>query len=110
MSVVAVALVNLRVAARDAQQADRPAQQIVPRLWVRVLSIWRYKEVRPLTFREFTLALARLGGHLNRKSDGLPGSPAGFGERRVLSASRTGSSCERPCGRTSSAPSSGRRG
>lgn len=73
MSVVAVALVNLRVAARDTQQADRPAEQVVPRLWVGVLSIWRYKEVRALTIREFTLALARLGGHLNRKSDGLPG-------------------------------------
>jgi hypothetical protein len=73
MSVVAVAMVNLRGAARDAQQADRPAEEIVPRLWVRVLSIWRYKGLRPLTVREFTLALARLGGHLNRKSDGLPG-------------------------------------
>jgi hypothetical protein len=73
LSVVALALVNLRAAARDAQQADRPAEQVVPRLWVRVLSIWRYKELRPLSVRQFTLALARLGGHLNRKSDGLPG-------------------------------------
>jgi hypothetical protein len=73
MSVVALALVNLRAAARDEAQAGRPAGERVPQLWVRVLSTWRYKEVRPLTVREFTLALARLGGHLNRKSDGLPG-------------------------------------
>jgi hypothetical protein len=52
LGVVAVALVNLLVAAR----------RYVPGLWV-----------RGLTVREFTLALARLGGHLNRNSDGLPG-------------------------------------
>ncbi len=73
LSVVAVALVNLRVAARDEEQAHRPAEKVMPRLWVRVLSIWRHKEVRPMTVREFSLALGRLGGHLNRKSDGLPG-------------------------------------
>ena len=31
--------------------------------WVAVLSVWRYKEERPLTVREFILAVARLGGH-----------------------------------------------
>jgi hypothetical protein len=40
---------------------------------VRVLSVWRYGADRPLTVGEFTLALGRLGGHLNRKCDGLPG-------------------------------------
>ena len=42
-------------------------------LWVEVLSVWRHKEARPMTVLQFTLALARLGGHLNRKCDGLPG-------------------------------------
>lgn len=73
LSVVAVALVNLRIAARDEEKAQEPATRYMPRLWVKVLSIWRHKEQRDLSVREFTLALARLGGHLNRKSDGLPG-------------------------------------
>jgi hypothetical protein len=73
LSVVAVALVNLRGAARDERRAARPAAEVVEPLWVRVLSIWRYGEERALTVREFTLALGRLGGHLNRKCDGLPG-------------------------------------
>lgn len=73
LSVVAVALVNLRIAARDKEQASRPAGEVVDPLWVKVLSVWRYKEERELTVLEFTLALARLGGHQNRKCDGLPG-------------------------------------
>ena len=73
LSVVAIALVNLRAAARNQEKAGRPASEYVPELWVRVLSIRRYKQVRRLTVLEFSLALARLGGHLNRKSDGLPG-------------------------------------
>ena len=73
LSVVAVALVNLRVAGRDPQQAAAPARAFVPALWVQVLSRWRYRAERDLTVAEFTLALGRLGGHLNRRADGLPG-------------------------------------
>src|SRR5204862_7665382 len=73
LSVVAVALVNLRGAARDGAAAGRPAAEVVEPLWVRVLSLWRYGEARALSVRAFTLALGRLGGHLNRKCDGLPG-------------------------------------
>lgn len=73
LSVVAVALLNLRIAARDEEKASMPAESVVPREWVEVLSVWRYKEVRGMSVREFTLTLARLGGHLNRKCDGLPG-------------------------------------
>jgi len=53
--------------------ASEQAAIALPKLWVRVLSIWRHQEVCPLMLAEFTLALGRLGGHLNRKSDGLPG-------------------------------------
>lgn len=73
LSVVAVALLNLRVAARVAAEAARPAAELVDPLWVEVLSVWRYQERRPLTVREFILALGRLGGHLKRPRDGLPG-------------------------------------
>jgi hypothetical protein len=46
----------------------------VPQLWVEVLSVWRFHRVRlDLTVEEFFLALARLGGHQNRRSDRPPG-------------------------------------
>jgi hypothetical protein len=73
LSVLAVALVNAREAARDEAKANRPATDYFDRSRVRVLSVWRYGEERPLTVREYILALGRLGGHLNRKCDGLPG-------------------------------------
>lgn len=73
LSVVAVALVNLRVAGRDPARASESAARYVPASWVRVLSVWRYRAARDLTVAEFGLALARLGGHLNRRSDGPPG-------------------------------------
>jgi transposase-like protein len=74
LSVVAVMLVNLRHAARQPELAATPAVRYVPESYVAVLSVWRYKERRTdLTTSEFYLALARLGGHQNRKSDGPPG-------------------------------------
>lgn len=73
LSVMAVALVNAREAARDEEQANQAASEYFDPLGVLVLSIWRYKEERPLTVREYILAVARLGGHLNRKGDGMPG-------------------------------------
>jgi hypothetical protein len=73
LSVLAVALVNAREAARTEAKAQRPATDYFDPLEVEVLSLWRYQESRPLTVREYLLALGRLGGHLNRKCDGLPG-------------------------------------
>jgi hypothetical protein len=73
LSVLAVALVNAREAARAEERAQQPATHFFPEQWVAVLSIWRYGAVRPLSVREYVLALGRLGGHLNRKCDGLPG-------------------------------------
>jgi hypothetical protein len=73
LSVLAAALVNVRQAGRDPEKAERPATDYFDPLWVLVLCRWRYREERPLTVREYLLALGRLGGHLNRKGDGLPG-------------------------------------
>lgn len=73
LSVLAVALVNAREAARTEEKANRPATEFFDPLWVLVLSLWRFQQERPLTVREFIMALGRLGGHLNRKCDGLPG-------------------------------------
>lgn len=74
LSVVALALLQLRDAARDPELAEQPATTVVPRTHVRVLSLWRHQEDKPdWTVREFYFALARLGGHQNRKHDKPPG-------------------------------------
>jgi hypothetical protein len=74
LSVVAVTLLNLRAASRQPDAKTRPAEEVVAREYVEVLSAWRYKgEVRELTVHEFFYALARLGGHQNRKCDKRPG-------------------------------------
>jgi hypothetical protein len=75
LSVVAVTLLNLRDASRDETTAQRPATEYVDERYVKVLSAWRYPGRKPkaMTVREFYLALARLGGHQNRKSDRPPG-------------------------------------
>jgi Transposase DNA-binding len=74
LSVVAVLLLNLRDAARSPEAQHRPAAELAPREYVRVLSGWRWQDPdRPTTAAEFLLAVARLGGHQNRKADGLPG-------------------------------------
>lgn len=74
LSVVATHLLALRDAGRRADAATRPATAMFAASWVRLLSRWRYREVRPdLSVQEFFLALARLGGHQNRKHDHPPG-------------------------------------
>lgn len=74
LSVVGIMLMNLRCAARQTDAENTPASRHVPLNYVTILSIWRYRKRREdLSVKEFTLALARLGGHQNRKSDGLPG-------------------------------------
>ena len=74
LSVVAVMLLNLRDQSRAADAKERPATTRVPALWVRMLSRWRHKEVRKGgTVHDFFYALARLGGHQNRKDDHRPG-------------------------------------
>jgi hypothetical protein len=73
-SVVAVTLLNLREANRRADAQTRRADTLVSCDYVEVLSLKRYGQVRgDLTVHEFFLALARLGGHQNRKCDGNPG-------------------------------------
>ncbi len=73
LSVVAVTLLNLRDASRRPDAKTRLATTVVAPDYVDVLSIWRYREVRTLTVHEFFFALARLGGHQNRKRDHRPG-------------------------------------
>jgi hypothetical protein len=74
LSVVAVTLLQLREASRRPDAQTRPATDIVDVRYVAVLSAWRCKKMsRDWSVHEFFYALARLGGHQNRKRDHRPG-------------------------------------
>jgi hypothetical protein len=74
LSVVAVMLLNLRDASRRPDAKERPATELVDPAYVTVLSAWRYRTIRRnLSIHDFFYALARLGGHQNRKRDHRPG-------------------------------------
>ncbi len=74
LSVVALTLLNLRDASRRPDAKTRRATTLLAADYVDVLSVWRYRKVRKnMTVHEFFLALARLGGHQNRKRDHRPG-------------------------------------
>jgi hypothetical protein len=74
LSVTAVMLLNLRQAARRPDAHERKATEVVAPIYEEVLRAWRYKRPRgEMSVYEFYLAVARLGGHMNRKADGFPG-------------------------------------
>lgn len=74
ISVAAVFLLQLRSVSRDEAAKPRPAAEVVPAAYVRVLTGWRFKAFRmEITVQDFFRALGRLGGHQNRKGDGMPG-------------------------------------
>lgn len=74
LSAVALTLLNLRDASRCPDASTRRAVTLVATEYVEVLSIWRHgKTRRDWTVHDFFFALARLGGHQNRKRDHRPG-------------------------------------
>jgi hypothetical protein len=74
VSVLATSLLNLRDASRRSDTREHLACEWVPAVYVTVLSAWRFQAPRrDLTVHEFYYALARLGGHQNRRHDHPPG-------------------------------------
>jgi hypothetical protein len=74
LSVVAVFLLRLRSISRRADAGGIEASEWFPPEHVEALSRWRHREVRASwSVRDFCLALARLGGHQNRRGDHPPG-------------------------------------
>ena len=71
LSVLAVRLLQLKTVARDDPQ--RPAEEVVPKTWIRMLQRLRKRPAKAWTVREFYREMAKLGGFLGRKSDGEPG-------------------------------------
>lgn len=71
MSLVALRLIDLREVLRVEPEAPADTAGVLSPLELQVL---RARLKRPIqTVREMALALGRLGGHMNRKADGLPG-------------------------------------
>lgn len=74
LSIVAITLLQLRDASRRWDAKERAATEVVSPTYVEVLSHWRHKKVKlDWSVHDFFYALARLGGHLNRKNDSQPG-------------------------------------
>ena len=74
LSAVALTLLNLRDASRRPDAHTRQASTLFAAEYVQVLSTWRHgKPSSKWTVHEFFFALARLGGHQNRKRDHRPG-------------------------------------
>ena len=74
LSVVALTLLQLRDASRRPDAQTRKATTVINPVYVEVLSLWRHGTIKlAWTVHEFYYALARLGGHQNRKHDHPPG-------------------------------------
>lgn len=74
LSAVALTLLNLRNVSRGEDASTRPASTLFSSDYVETLSVWRYGTIRrSMTVKDFFFALARLGGHQNRKHDKPPG-------------------------------------
>jgi hypothetical protein len=73
LSVVAVGMMNLRLAARDPELAGKPASEVVPVVWVEVLSRYQKGEAKDWTAGQFWVNLARLGGYMKNPMKHPPG-------------------------------------
>ena len=74
LSVVALSLLNLRELSRREDSKSRPATDIIAADYVAILCVWRHGTLKAdWTIHDFFFALARLGGHQNRKNDPHPG-------------------------------------
>jgi hypothetical protein len=98
LSTVATTLLNLRAASQLADAQTRLATTLVDDDYVTVLSVWRFSKVKRLTVHEFFYALARLGGHQNRRGDHRPGWLILWRGWTTLQAMVEGAATNRKCG------------
>lgn len=74
LSIVALTLLTMRDMSRRSDAKQRRATEIISDDYIAVLSAWRHGEIkRDWSIHDFYYALARLGGHQNRKNDHQPG-------------------------------------
>jgi hypothetical protein len=70
MSVIALRMVDLRESMRVNPEASAEESGL-DTLEIKILSVYLKRELK--TVKCVALAIGKLGGHLNRKSDGMPG-------------------------------------
>jgi hypothetical protein len=74
ISIVTLTLLAMRDASRRPEAKTRKATEIISKDYVIVLSAWRHgKAIVDWSIHDFYYALARLGGHQNRRNDHPPG-------------------------------------
>jgi hypothetical protein len=74
ISIVTLTLLAMRDASRRPDAKERKATNIISEEYVAVLSAWRHGRIKKdWSIHDFCYALARLGGHQNRKNDHPPG-------------------------------------
>lgn len=74
ISSIATTLLRLRDAARQPDAEIRPASEIIEQDYIDVIAKSNSARAKsPMTVKQFYLRVARLGGHQNRKCDGMPG-------------------------------------
>lgn len=74
ISIVTLTLLALRDAGRREDAKERKASDIISEDYIELLSAWRHGKVKmDWTIHDFVMAMARLGGHQNRKGDHPPG-------------------------------------
>ena len=74
ISIVTLTLLAMRDASRRPDAKARKAKEIISEDYIEVLSAWRHGSIKPAwSIYDFYYALARLGGHQNRKHDHPPG-------------------------------------
>jgi Transposase DNA-binding len=98
LSTVATTLLNLRAASQRPDAYTRRATTLIDQDYVNVLSVWRFDKVKALTVHEFFYALARLGGHQNRRGDKRPGWLVLWRGWSTLQAMVNGAEASRKCG------------
>ena len=73
LSIVTLTLLAMSDAGRRSGAKTRKATEIISEDYVVVLSAWRHGKIEDWSIHDFFYALARLGGHQNRKNDHPPG-------------------------------------
>ena len=74
LSIVTLTLLAMRDASRRPDAKTRKATEIIGEDYITVLSAWRHGKARlDWSIHDFYYAMARLGGHQNRKGDHPPG-------------------------------------
>jgi hypothetical protein len=74
ISIITLTLLEMRDASRRSDATTRQARVLISERYVEVLCAWRHGKLRSdWTIHDFYFALARLGGHQNRKGDHPPG-------------------------------------